>query len=238
MKQVLQDLNSGATYLEEVPVPVLRPGQVLIRTRSTLVSAGTERMLVEFGKGNLLQKAQQQPDKVRQVLEKVGTDGVLPTLDAVRNKLDTPIKLGYCNVGEVVESRVDGLEPGQRVVSNGPHAEYVVVPENLCAKIPDGVSDEAAVFTVIASIALQGIRLIAPTLGETVVVTGLGLIGLLAAQILRAQGCRVIGIDVDASRAALVREWGCEAVNLSAGEDPVEVAERFFVGPEQRARLS
>ena len=230
MKQVLQDLNSGETYLEEVPVPVLRAGQVLIKTRSTLVSAGTERMLVEFGKGNLLQKAQQQPDKVRQVLEKVNTDGLLPTLDAVRNKLDTPIKLGYCNVGEVVESRVDGLEPGQRVVSNGPHAEYVVVPENLCARVPDTVSDESAVFTVIGSIALQGIRLIQPTLGETVVVTGLGLIGLLAAQILRAQGCRVIGIDVDASRVALVREWGCEAVDLSAGEDPLEVAERYTRG--------
>jgi predicted dehydrogenase/threonine dehydrogenase-like Zn-dependent dehydrogenase len=184
-------------------------------------------MLIEFGKGNLLQKARQQPDKVKQVIEKIKTDGLLPTLDAVKNKLDTPLPLGYCNVGEVIESKAEGFSVGDRVVSNGRHAEAVVVPKNLCAKIPDGVDDESAAFTVIGAIALQGIRLIQPTLGETVVVTGLGLIGLVTVQLLRVHGCRVLGIDFDPQKTELARQFGAKTVNLSNGEDPIAVAEHY-----------
>ena len=160
MKQILQDLESGDTVLEDVPCPFIANGGLLIRTSRSLVSSGTERMLVDFGKGNLIQKARSQPDKVQQVLEKAKTDGIMPTIDAVRNKLSTPLPLGYCNVGVVAESRADGFSAGDRVVSNGKHAEYVSVPKNLCAKIPDSVDDESAAFTVIGAIALQGIRLI------------------------------------------------------------------------------
>ena len=230
MKQILQNLNSGETVLEEIPVPHCSNASVLIATSTTLLSAGTERMLVDFGKGNLLQKARQQPDKVKQVLEKAKTDGVAQTLDAVRNKLDTPLALGYCNVGTAVESRCEEIAVGDRVVSNGKHAEYVSVPKNLCVKIPDSVDDESAAFTVIGAIALQGIRLIKPTLGETVVVTGLGLIGLVAVQLLRAHGCRVLGIDYDAEKVALAKQLGAEVVNLSAGQDPLAIAEQYSRG--------
>ncbi|TKB65782.1 MAG: dehydrogenase [Nitrospira sp.] len=232
MKQILQNLSNGQTELAEVPCPQVRSGQLLLRTRTTLVSVGTERMLVEFGKANLLDKARQQPDKVRMVLEKVKTDGLLPTLEAVRNKLDQPLALGYCNAGVVVEvgAGVEGVHVGDRVVSNGKHAEMVAVSKNLCARIPDGVSDEAAAFTVIGAIALQGIRLIVPTLGESIVVTGLGLIGLIAVQLLRAHGCRVLGIDFDADKLEQAREFGAEVVNLSNGGDPVSAALAFSRG--------
>lgn len=230
MKQVLQDLKTGETVIEDIPMPSAGKGMCLIQTTCTLVSAGTERMLVDFGKGNLIQKAQQQPDKVKQVLEKVKTDGLAPTVDAVRNKLDTPLPLGYCNVGKVIDSKTDNFAIGDRIVSNGKHAEVVAVPKNLCAKIPESVSDEEASFTVIGAIALQGIRLIKPTLGETVVVTGLGLIGLVAVQLLRAHGCRVLGIDFDESKLALAREFGAETVSLSAGQDPIAIAEKYSRG--------
>ena len=142
MRQVLQNLSSGETVLEDVPAPVISHSGLLIKTSFSLVSAGTERMLVDFGKSNLLNKARSQPDKVRQVIEKVQTDGLMPTLDAVKNKLDTPLPLGYCNVGKVVESKVGNFSVGDRVVSNGKHADYVAVPKNLCAKIPDDVDAE------------------------------------------------------------------------------------------------
>ncbi len=230
MKQLLQNLNSGDTLLEEVPVPTCMPDGLLISTTKTLVSAGTERMLVDFGRGNYLQKAMQQPDKVKQVIEKAKTDGIAQTVDTVRNKLDTPLPLGYCNVGVVAESRADDFSVGDRVVSNGKHAEFVAVPKNLCAKIPDSVDDESAAFTVIGAIALQGIRLIKPTLGETVVVTGLGLIGLVAVQLLRAHGCRVLGIDFDSSKCELAKQLGAEVVDLSKGQDPLVVAEKYSRG--------
>ncbi|MDB2410049.1 bi-domain-containing oxidoreductase [Pseudomonadales bacterium] len=230
MKQVLQNLKTGETVLEDVPAPTAMSDGLLVQTASTLVSAGTERMLVDFGKANLIQKARSQPDKVKQVIEKVQTDGLMPTVDAVRHKLDMPLPLGYCNVGRVVESRSDEFSIGDRVVSNGKHAEFVSVPKNLCAKIPDSVDDESAAFTVIGAIALQGIRLIKPTLGETVVVTGLGLIGLVAVQLLRAHGCRVLGIDFDAEKIALAKQLGAEVVNLSEGQDPITVAENYSRG--------
>ncbi len=232
MKQILQNLNDGSTDLAEVPCPHVGRGAVLIRTTRSLVSAGTERMLVDFGRANPIEKARQQPDKVRQVLEKVKTDGLVPTLEAVRNKLEQPLALGYCNVGVVAElgACAAGFALGDRVASNGKHAEMVSVPVNLCARIPDAVSDEAAAFTVIGAIALQGIRLVAPTLGEAVVVTGLGLIGLMTVQLLRAHGCRVLGIDMDSAKLALARQFGAETVDLSAGQDPVTVAEGFSRG--------
>jgi threonine dehydrogenase-like Zn-dependent dehydrogenase len=221
MKQILQNLKTGETELAEVPCPQIKTGHLLIRTHTSLISAGTERMLMDFGKANLIDKARQQPDKVLQVLDKVKTDGLLPTIDAVRSKLDQPIPLGYCNVGTVLDVGVDGFEIGDRVVSNGSHAEMVRVPKNLCVKIPDDVSHEMAAFTVVGAIALQGIRLLAPTLGETIVVTGLGLIGQMAIQLLRAQGCRVLGIDFDSSKCELARTFGAQTVDLSKGEEPI-----------------
>lgn len=213
-------------------MPRAGAGTLLIRTDTTLVSAGTERMLLKFGKSGLISKARQQPEKVKMVLDKVRTDGVAATYDAVMSKLEQPLALGYCNVGRVAETGrgVDEFKPGDRVVSNGKHAEYVAVPKNLCARIPDGVSFEEASFTVLGAIGLQGIRLAKPTLGECVVVTGLGLIGLMAVQMLRAQGCRVLGIDFDESRLALARQFGAETVNPGSGEDLLSAAAAFSRG--------
>ena len=232
MKQILQNLKNGTTEATEVPCPRASTGQLLIRTTRSLISAGTERMMVDFGKANPIEKARQQPDKVRMVLDKIKTDGLMPTLDAVRNKLDQPLPLGYCNVGEVLEigKGIDGFSLGDRIASNGKHAEVVSVPVNLCARIPDTVSDEEAAFTVIGAIALQGIRLVQPTLGEAVVVMGLGLIGQITVQLLRAHGCRVLGIDFDPEKLAMAKSFGAEVVNLGAGEDPVQAAERFSRG--------
>lgn len=229
MKQVLQNLQSGVTEVAEVPCPTAGRGQLLIRSRRTLVSAGTERMLVDFGRAGLLEKARQQPDKVRMVLEKVRTDGLLPTLDAVRNKLEQPLQMGYCNAGEVLEvgAGVQGFAVGDRVVCNGRHAEVVAVPVNLCARIPDHVDDESAAFTVLGAIALQGIRLVQPTLGESVVVTGLGLIGLLTVQLLRAHGCRVLALDFDRAKLDLAQRCGAEVVDLAADADPIAAAQEF-----------
>ncbi len=223
MKQIIQDLKSGLTILEEVPAPQVRPGTVLIQTTRSLVSLGTERMLVEFGKANLIEKARQQPDKVKQVLEKISSDGLMPTLEAVFNKLGQPLPLGYCNVGRVVAvgRGVNSFQVGDRVASNGAHAEVVCVPENLVARIPDNVSDDEAAFTVIGSIGLQGIRLLNPTLGETVVVFGLGLIGLVTAQLLMANGCRVIGVDFDPQKIELAKSRGVMAFNSSTDGDIV-----------------
>lgn len=230
MKQILQNLSTGQSELVEAPAPKLRKGALLIDTTASLISTGTERMLVDFGKASLIAKARSQPDKVRQVLDKVATDGLMTTVDAVRSKLGQPIPLGYCNVGVVRESGADGFLDGDRVVSNGAHADVVCVPKHLCARIPDTVSDEAAAFTVVASIGLQGIRLAAPTLGEAFVVTGVGLIGLLTVQMLRAQGCRVLAIDFDPAKLALAQSFGAEICNPGAGEDPVAAGMAFSRG--------
>lgn len=186
-------------------------------------------MLIDFGRANWLDKARQQPDKVRQVLDKVRTDGLLPTVAAVRNKLDQPLALGYCNVGEVIAvgAGVAGFAVGDRVASNGKHAEIVTVPSLLCARIPDGVGDEEAAFTVVGAIALQGIRLAQPTLGEAFVVMGLGLIGLLTVQLLLANGCRVLGIDPDPGKLSRARALGADTVDVAAGEDPLAAAAIF-----------
>jgi predicted dehydrogenase/threonine dehydrogenase-like Zn-dependent dehydrogenase len=216
LKQIIQDLSSGETILAELPAPAIRSGQLLIKTHRSLVSLGTEKMLVDFGKAGWISKARSQPEKVKQVLEKIKSDGLKPTLDAVFRKLGEPLPLGYCNAGEVigVGRGVSGFQVGDRVVSNGNHAEIVSVPENLVAKIPDGVSYEDAAFTVIGAIALQGIRLVSPTFGETIVVTGMGLIGLVASQLLKANGCRVIGLDFDQGKLDRAAAWGIETINV------------------------
>jgi len=189
-------------------------------------------MLVDFGRSSYLEKARQQPEKVKMVLNKIKTDGLVSTIDAVKSKLDQPITMGYSNVGTVLEigSGVEGYKIGDRVVSNGSHAEIVCVAKHLCAKIPDEVDDEAAAYTVVGSIALQGIRLAQPTIGECFVVTGLGLIGLMAVQILRANGCRVLGVDFDPDKLALAEQFGAETVNLSMDQDPIELARSFSRG--------
>ncbi|MDH0718574.1 bi-domain-containing oxidoreductase [Acinetobacter junii] len=232
MRQILQDMANGVTTVTEAPAPQCTSGHVLIATTTSLISAGTERMLVGFGKASLIDKARQQPEKVKMVLEKVQTDGLLTTYDAVKSKLAQPLALGYCNVGVIHEigHGVDGLKVGDRVVSNGPHADVVKVPKNLCAKIPDQVSDEAAAFAVVASIGLQGIRLAEPTLGECFVVTGAGLIGLLTIQMLRANGCRVLAIDFDQSKLELAKQFGAEVCNPGRGEDPVATGLAFSRG--------
>ena len=180
-------------------------------------------MLVDFGKASYFEKARQQPEKVKMVMEKVVTDGLVTTIDAVQSKLAQPLPLGYCNVGIVSEvgDGVTGFKVGDRVISNGSHADVVKVPKNLCALIPDSVDDEDASFTVVASIGLQGMRLAQPTLGENFVVTGVGLIGLLTVQLLVAQGCRVLAIDFDDSKLELARQFGAEVCNPGKGEDPV-----------------
>lgn len=232
MKQILQDLVNGGTKVTEAPAPQASNNTLIVNTQSTLISAGTERMLVGFGKASYIEKARQQPDKVKMVLEKVATDGLMTTVDAVKSKLAQPLPLGYCNVGIVAETgaEVNDFTVGDRVVSNGPHADVVKVPKNLCARIPDVVDNESASFTVVASIGLQGIRLAKPTLGEAFVVTGVGLIGLLTVQLLRAHGCRVLAIDFDETKLELARQFGAETCNPGKGEDPVVAGMSFSRG--------
>jgi len=220
LKQIIQSFKTGKTILEDIPAPQIKRGTVLIQTTKSLVSLGTERMLVEFGKSNLLSKVRQQPDKVKQVLDKIKSDGFLPTIEAVFNKLEQPIPLGYCNVGKVIAvgDGVSDFKVGDRVASNGNHAEFVCIPENLTVHIPENVSDDEATFTVIGSIGLQGLRLASPTIGETFVVIGLGLIGLITTQLLIANGCTVIGVDLDESKLTLANKWGVIPFNPRKGD--------------------
>jgi predicted dehydrogenase/threonine dehydrogenase-like Zn-dependent dehydrogenase len=223
VKQVLQNLRTGEIELADVPCPSNREGHILIQTRASLISAGSERTIVEFSQASIIQKARQQPEKVKQALDKMRTDGILPTVEAIFRRLDEPLPLGYCNAGEVIEvgPGVPHLRPGDRVLSNGPHAEIVCVPVNLVAKIPDEIPHEEAAFGVLGSIALQGIRLAAPTLGERFVVFGMGLIGLLTVQLLQANGCHVLAVDPDNERLAIAKSFGAEICDISSEADPV-----------------
>ena len=218
--------------LAEVPCPQVGRGQILIQTRASLISAGTERMLLEFSQANLIQKARQQPDKVREVLDKIKTDGLMPTLEAVFRKLDEPMPLGYCNAGVVLEvgTGITDIQPGERVASNGPHAEIVLVPRNLCAKIPAGVTDEQAAFTALGSVALQGVRLTQPSFGERFVVFGMGLLGLLTIQLLRASGCEALAVDLNPERLAFAERLGARVVNVTSGGDPVAAVQAWTAG--------
>lgn len=223
MKIVTQNLKDGKTSLLETPMPRLRPNGLLIATECSLISPGTERMLIEFGKSNLISKAKQQPEKLAQVLSKMQTDGIKPTIEAVFRKLDTPLPLGYSNVGKVVAvgNNVEGFKIGDRVLSNGHHSEIIYSPKNLTAHIPDGVSNEDALFTVIGSIALQAVRLAKPTIGETFSVYGLGLVGLMVCQILSANGCKVIGLDYNSKRLDMAHREGVKTINLNNNKNPI-----------------
>lgn len=229
MKQLLQNLRTGELLLEDIAAPLAQPGHLVIQSSVSLISPGTERMLLDFGRASLVGKAVQQPERVRQVIAKIKTDGLAATLNAVESKLDQPIPLGYCNVGLVmaVGAGVEGYAIGDRVASNGPHAEIVSRPVNLCARIPDSVTDDQAVFTVVGAVALQGMRLVAPTFGESVVVFGLGMIGLLAGQLLKAAGARVLAFDMDPTRVDLARGLGIEAALAAEDFDPVRMAVQF-----------
>ena len=224
MKAVIQSYSGGKPSVEEVPRPALQPGGLLVRNHVSLVSAGTERSMVGLAQKSLLGKAMARPDLVRRVLEKVRRDGLGATLDTVRTRLDVPIPLGYSCAGTVLEvgEGVESFRPGDRVACAGAgyanHAEVLFVPEHLAAPLPDGVDFEAAAFTTVGAIALQGLRLAKLELGETVAVVGLGLVGLLAAQLARAAGCRVIGMDTDAERCRLAEALGVEAATSRSEE--------------------
>ncbi len=226
MQQIVQDIRHGALKILEVPDPVAQPGRVVIANAASVISAGTERMVRELAQKSLLQKARERPDHVRRVLRKLKQEGFFKTLEQVRSRLAEPIALGYSSAGVVLACGhgVEQFKPGQRVASNGPHAGVVSVPEHLCAPIPDEVSFEHAAFTVVGAIALQGVRLARPGLGETVLVIGLGLVGQIAAQMLQAAGCRVLGTDLDAAKCELAERLGVEQAR--PGMSPEDVARR------------
>ena len=223
MKQVFQDLKNGKTIIENVPFPYLKDNEVIVKSFCSLISPGTERMLASFGKANLLNKAKKQPEKVKDVLDKIVTDGLIETYQAVNQKLEESIPLGYSNVGIILEvgCKVKGLKVGDRVASNGPHAEVFAVNQNLCALVPDNVSNQEAVFTVIASVGLQGLRLSKPSYGETFLVSGLGLIGQITAQLLIANGCQVLGVDLDERKCSLANSFGVKTFNITKNENQV-----------------
>ncbi len=233
MKQVLQNMKDGKTVVAETPVPTPQAGQALVRVAASLVSAGTERMVVEFAEKSLVGKARSRPDLVRQALDKARREGLLPTLQAAFGRLDQPMALGYSSAGTIVAlgEGMDGFSVGQRVACAGGgyavHAEYNLVPRLLLTPLPDEVDFESAAFTTLGAIALHGFRLAEPQIGETVAVIGLGLLGLLAGQIAAAAGCRVLGVDLDPARVSLAASLGLEAVVRPAAE---EAAPAFTAG--------
>jgi len=230
MKQVLQNMRDGKTVVTEVPVPTPRPGQALVKVATSLVSAGTERRLVEFGEKSLVGKVRSRPDLVRQVVDKMKRDGALPTLHAAFNRLDQPMALGYSSAGTIISlgDGMEGFKVGQRVACAGGgyavHAEYNVVPRNLLTALPDAVDFESAAFTTLGAISLHGLRLAESQIGENVAVIGMGLLGLLAGQIASAAGGRVFGIDTNPQRVALASSLGLSA---SLRDQAVESAQAF-----------
>ena len=216
MKQLLQNLKTGEGVVADVPAPAVQRGRVLVRAAASLVSAGTERAFVELGRKSLLGKARERPDLVGKVVEKVRAEGLRGALQSVREKLDESHALGYSAAGIVVEvgEGVTEFRAGDRVACAGTgyaaHAELLSVPKNLCVRLPEGVDFEAGAFATLGAIALQGVRLAEPTLGESVAVVGLGLIGQLAAQLLKANGCRVFGVDLDPARVELAKALGAD----------------------------
>jgi predicted dehydrogenase/threonine dehydrogenase-like Zn-dependent dehydrogenase len=226
LKQVLQNRKTGSPFVAEVPVPALQSGRVLVRTVVSLISAGTERAAVESVSKGLFQEARQRPDLVKQVVSKVRSEGLLNTLSAVRDKMATSQSLGYSAAGVVTEVAPDVSEfqVGDRVACAGvgfaSHAEVISVPKNLCLHLPEELSFEAGAFGTLGAIALQGVRLAEPTLGESIVVIGLGLLGQLTVQLLKANGCRVFGLDLDPSRVSLALELGADGATISDDDSP------------------
>ncbi len=225
MKQLLQNLRTGETSIADVPIPTPKPGTALVHTAASLVSAGTERMLVEFAEKSLVGKARSRPDLVKQVLDKARREGLLTTVDAAFNRLDQPMPLGYSSAGTIIAlgEGLQGFKVGDRVACAGGgfavHAEYAVVPKNLLVQLPDNVDFEAAAFATLGAIALHGFRLAKPQLGERVAVIGLGLLGLLTVGIARAAGCQVFGVDLDPQRVELAVLAGAKAVTRDLAEE-------------------
>lgn len=215
MKQIVQSLKTGSTEIVEFPAPQVKPGHILIESTYSLVSIGTERSTVTGTKESLISRAKKNPEKILKLLDLVKNNGIKKTISSISNQIDQFFPLGYCNSGIVIEvgENISDIQIGDRVVSNGPHAEIVSVPRNLVCKIPDLVSNKHASFTVIGAIALQGVRLCKPTVGEYIVVIGLGLVGLMTVQILKANGCRVIGIDIDQKKCDLANSFGAKTIN-------------------------
>ena len=230
MKQLLQNIKTGRSTIEEVPVPTPREGQALVKVEASLVSPGTERMVVEFAEKSLVGKARSRPDLVKQVIDKARREGLLNTAQAAFNRLDQPMALGYSSAGTIVAlgKNMQGFKVGQRVACAGGgfavHAEYNVVPRNLLTPLPKNVGFESAAFTTLGAIALHGFRLAEPQIGEDVAIIGMGLLGLLAAQIATAAGCNVLGIDIDPARLALASSLGLQAVSR---ENAVDSAHAF-----------
>ncbi len=218
MKQILQNMRDGKTTVKDIPLPSVKRNGALVKTMASLVSAGTERMLVEFAEKNLVAKATSRPDLVKQVLSKAQREGIIPTIEAAFNKLDQPMPLGYSSAGIIQEigRELVGFQPGDRVACAGGgyavHAEYGVIPQNLLVHLPENVDFESAAFATLGAISLQGFRLANPQLGESVCVIGLGLLGLLSVQISKAAGCSVFGIDIDPQRVSLANLLGVSAV--------------------------
>jgi predicted dehydrogenase/threonine dehydrogenase-like Zn-dependent dehydrogenase len=217
MKQIIQNMKTGETQVIDVSIPVIQPGYLLVQTKASLVSSGTERTLVSFAEKNLVGKAQSRPDLFKQVLDKAKREGLFSTINAAFNRLDVPLTLGYSSAGIVLEigDEVVGFKPGDRVVCAGGgyavHAEYALVPKNLIAHLPDTVNFESGAFATLGAIALNGVRLANPQVGESCAVIGLGLLGLLTSQIVAASGCEVIGMDIDADRVQFANKTGLQA---------------------------
>ncbi len=232
MRQLIQKFGTGGIELAEVPCPPVKPGHVLIATRRSVISSGTERTITEFAGAGLIAKARQRPGQVKAVVDRVRSQGVVKTVRAVKDRLERWYPLGYCNIGTVIAAGSEASEfsPGMRVACNGFHSEIVSVPKHLCAEVPHEVDDDSAAFTVLGSIALQGVRLAAPTLGERFVVIGLGLVGLLTIQILRANGCKVLAFDPSEARAEIGRELGAEVVTATDSETILQTAGEFSGG--------
>lgn len=226
MKQLIQYFKSGKLELIEAPVPNASSTSLVNETFVSLISVGTEKMLLNFGKASFLNKAKQQPEKVQQVLDKIKTEGVISTMEAVWSKLNEPTPIGYSNVGIVTEKgdSVEEFNIGDRVVSNGSHAEFVKVPWTLTAKIPDNVDDSSAAFTIVGAIAIEGIRLLRPNIGDRVVVIGLGLLGQLTSQILEANGCEVIGFDIDNLKIKIAQKMGLTAFTSKSVKETINLA--------------
>jgi predicted dehydrogenase/threonine dehydrogenase-like Zn-dependent dehydrogenase len=230
VREILQSLRESRTGVVEAAAPRPRQGHVIVRTHTSVLSAGTERMLVDFAKAGLIGKARQQPERVRQVIDKVQTDGLASAVEGVRARLDEPISMGYASSGTVISvgPGVVGFAPGDFVACSGHHAEIVSIPATLCVLVPAEADPTHAAFATLGAVALEGMRLASPALGETFVVTGLGLIGLLAVQLLRAHGCDVVGIDFDESRLKLAESFGAHVVR--ADGDPVALVNEFTKG--------